>query len=351
MIVVLAPGCSEAAKRRVLDAIRAAGCEPREIAGKSRSVVAAVGDPERLREVPLEVYEGVAAVLRVTKPYTLAGREFHPEPSVVRVGDVRIGGGSFVVVGGPCAVEGYEVLLETARAVKAAGADLLRGGAYKPRTSPYAFRGLGLDGLRMLREVSLAVGLPTVSEVTDPRHVEACVSNVDMLQIGTRNMSNFDLLVEVGKSGHPVLLKRGRDATVEDWLLAAEYVLSQGNMNVVLCERGVRGFDPATRNLLDLASVAVVRARSHLPVLVDPSHATGLSQYVPPMARAACAAGADGVMIEVHSRPDEARCDAVQALSPEDFGDLVQDLRLLSKVAARSFDVRALDADARRPLG
>ncbi len=341
MLIVLAPTATPDEKRRVLDAVKAAGCEAREIAGKTRTVVAAVGDPDRLRQVPLEVYPGVQSVLRVTKPYTLAGREFRPDPSVVRVGDVSIGGGGFTVVAGPCAVEGYDTLLETARAVKSAGAHLLRGGAYKPRTSPYDFRGLGVEGLKMLHDVSRVVGLPTVSEVTDPRHVEACVSSVDMLQIGTRNMSNFDLLVEVGKSGHPVLLKRGRSATVEDWLLAAEYVLAQGNMNVVLCERGVRGFDPATRNLLDLAAVPVVHARSHLPVLVDPSHATGFAQYVAPLAKAACAAGADGVMVEVHARSHEARCDAVQALTPEEFAELTSDLRLLAGVLGKNAGVRA----------
>jgi len=330
MLVILSPKCTEAQRRRVLDEMRRAGCEPREIVGHHRTVIAGLGDPEKLRDVPLEVYPGVAQVIRVTKPYTMVGREFRADPTVVRVGEARIGGpGRFALIAGPCAVESYDTLLETAKAVKAAGAGILRGGAYKPRTSPYQFRGLGLEGLRMLREASRAVGLPTVSEVMDPRHVEACVSNVDMLQIGTRNMSNFDLLIEVGKSGHPVLLKRGRDATVEEWLLAAEYVLTQGNMNVVLCERGVRGFDPATRNLLDLTAVAVVRARSHLPVIVDPSHGTGVAAYVAPMARAACAAGADGVMVEVHVRPEEALCDAAQALTPEAFADLSADLRTL----------------------
>jgi 3-deoxy-7-phosphoheptulonate synthase len=334
MLVVLTPTCTEAERRRVVEALREAGCDPREVAGKTRMVVAAIGDPERLKDVPIEVWPGVSQVIRITKPYTLAGREFRSDPTVVRVGDERIGGGGFCMIAGPCAVEDYETLLETARAVKAAGANLLRGGAYKPRTSPYSFRGLGVEGLRMLREASRAVGIPTVSEVMDPRHVEACVSNVDMLQIGTRNMSNFDLLVEVGKSGHPVLLKRGRDATVEEWLLAAEYVLTQGNMNVVLCERGIRGFDPSTRNLLDLAAVPVVRARSHLPILVDPSHATGFAEYVPSMARAACAAGADGVMVEVHGRREEAKSDAAQALTPEQFAELAGDLRVLARLLA-----------------
>jgi 3-deoxy-7-phosphoheptulonate synthase len=332
MLVVLAPTCTDAERRRVLAALSAAGADPIEVRGAHDVVVArGAGDAT---DLALEVFPGVARVVRVTKPYALASKDAHEEPTVVRVGDARIGGGPFTVIAGPCAVEDYATLLETAKAVKAAGADVLRGGAYKPRTSPYAFRGLGIEGLRMLREASRAVGIPTVSEVTDPRHVEACVSNVDMLQIGTRNMSNFDLLVEVGRSRHPVLLKRGRDATIEDWLLAAEYVLSQGNPHVVLCERGVRGFDPATRNLLDLSAVPAVRARSHLPVLVDPSHATGRADFVPSMARAACAAGADGVMVEVHARPDEARCDAAQALVPDEFEALASDLRAVARVLA-----------------
>jgi len=337
VILILKPSIAPEHHRRLLDVIRAAGCEAREVDGKARRVIAVVGDPEKLHAIPLEVYPGVAQVVRVTKPYTLASREFRADPTVVRVGETRIGGpGRFTLIAGPCAVEEYETLLEVARAVKAAGADLLRGGAYKPRTSPYAFRGLGLEGLRMLREASRAVGIATVSEVMDPRHVEACVSNVDMLQIGTRNMSNFDLLVEVGKSGHPVMLKRGRDATIEDWLLAAEYILAQGNMNVVLCERGIRGFDPATRNILDLAAVPVVRARSHLPIVVDPSHATGFAAYVPPLAKAACAAGADGVMVEVHACPMEAKSDAAQALTPDEFAELAADLRLLARVCSAS---------------
>jgi 3-deoxy-7-phosphoheptulonate synthase len=345
MLIVLSPRASEADRARVLDAVRAAGLTADELLLGRRRVLAVKGEVERLREVPLQVFPGVQRVVEVTPPYTLASREHQPEPTVVRVRHVSIGGGGFTVVGGPCAVEGAESLLETARAVKAAGADMLRGGAYKPRTSPYAFRGLGLDGLRMLREVSLETGLPTVTEVTDPRHVEAVVSNADMIQIGTRNMSNFDLLVEVGRSGHPVLLKRGRAATVADWLLAAEYVLAQGNPQVVLCERGVRGFDPATRNLLDLAAIPVVQARSHLPILVDPSHATGHAAYVPAMARAACAAGADGALIEVHAAPETARSDAEQALRPEVFRDVVEDLRLLQKVRGRPLGVGRAAAD------
>jgi 3-deoxy-7-phosphoheptulonate synthase len=336
MLIVLAANCTDEQRRRVLEALRSHGCDAKPVEAQRRLVLAVTGDVERIRDVAFEVWPGVAKVVPLTPPYLLASREHQPEPTVVKVGPVAIGGGSFTVVGGPCAVEDLDTLRRTAAAVKEGGGDLLRGGAYKPRTSPYAFRGLGVEALRWLREVSLETGLPVVSEVTDPRHVEACVANVDMLQIGTRNMSNFDLLGEVGLSGHPVLLKRGRAATVSDWLLAAEYVLAKGNGNVVLCERGIRGFDPTTRNVLDLSAVPVVRARSHLPVLVDPSHATGHAEYVPSMARAACAAGADGVMVEVHVNPQAALSDAEQALEPEEFRDLCEDLRLLAKVVSRS---------------
>jgi 3-deoxy-7-phosphoheptulonate synthase len=335
MLVVLQPDCRAEDRRRVLDAVRAAACQAQEVPVGGRVVLAITGPTERLVDVPLQAFPGVQRVLPVAEPYTLASLEHQREPTVVRVGGVAIGGGGFVVIAGPCAVEDAETLRATALAVREAGAHILRGGAYKPRTSPYAFRGLGVEGLRILREVSLETGLPTVAEVTDPRHVEACVGSVDMLQVGTRNMSNFDLLVEVGLTGHPVLLKRGRSATVAEWLLAAEYILAKGNGRVVLCERGVRGFDPATRNLLDLAAVPVVRSRSHLPVIVDPSHATGLAALVPPMARAACAAGADGVMVEAHVRPEAARSDAEQALRPAELRDLCEDLRLLANVCGR----------------
>ncbi len=340
MLIVLASDCSPGDRQRVVAAIEEAGCTWTPLQAGARTLLAVSGDVERLREVPLRRWPGVKKVIALTDPYMLASREHQAEPTVVTVGGVKIGGGGFVVAGGPCAVEDGPTLQAIGEAVKAAGADLLRGGAYKPRTSPYAFRGLGVEGLKLLRQVSQETGLPTVSEVTDPRHVEACVGLVDMLQIGTRNMSNFDLLVEVGKSGHPVLLKRGPAATISGWLLAAGDVLAPGNPNVVLCERGVRGFDPSTRNLLDLSAVPVVRARTHLPILVDPSHATGQAGYVPSMARAACAAGADGVMIEVHTHPATALCDAEQALLPEAFTDLVEDLRLLAQVTRSARPVR-----------
>lgn len=336
MLLVLRSDCTAAQRQAVLEAVHGAGCQARSLASSHGEILLVDGETDRLERVPLAVFPGVRRVVALGETYALSSREHQPEPTRVRVGPVTIGGGGLTLIAGPCAVEDGDLLRETAFAVKAAGADLLRGGAYKPRTSPYAFRGLGLEGLKLLREVSRESGLPVVSEVTDPRHIEACVSNVDMLQIGTRNMSNFDLLIEVGRSGHPVLLKRGRAATIQDWLLAAEYILAQGNPNVVLCERGVRGFDPLTRNLLDLAAVPAVRARSHLPVIVDPSHATGRADFVPAMARAACAAGADGVMVEVHAHPQRALCDAEQALTPADFHDLAEDLRLLVRVTRRA---------------
>ena len=339
MLVILASDCTDAQRTHVMDAIRAAGCRVEETTAGDRAVLSVLGDLDRLRRVPLGVFPGVQKVVPITPSYNLAGLEHQQEPTVVTVGDVRIGGGGFVVMAGPCAVEDGETLLKTARAVKEAGAHILRGGAWKPRTSPYSFRGLGLAGLRLLREVSREVGLPTVTEVMDPRHIEAVVSNADMIQIGTRNMSNFDLLVEVGRSGHPVMLKRGRSATIGDWMLAAEYILAQGNPRVVLCERGVRGFDSVTRNILDLSAVPAVRSRSHLPIIVDPSHGTGKASFVPSMSRAACAAGADGVMIEVHINPEAALSDAPQALVPPVFHDLCEDLQLLSQVIHRRADV------------
>jgi 3-deoxy-7-phosphoheptulonate synthase len=332
MLLLLEPTITSDQRRALDAAIRGAGCTTTETPTPHGPLLLVEGDLDRLRQVPLKIFAGVRQTVALSKPYRLHSREHQSEPTIVKVGDTRIGGGGFTVIGGPCAVEDEATLLETAHAVKNAGAHMLRGGAYKPRTSPYSFRGLGLDGLLLLRDVGREVGLPTVSEVCDPRHIEACMSNVDMLQIGTRNMSNFDLLIEVGKSGHPVLLKRGRSATIADWLNAAEYILAQGNSDVVLCERGIRGFDPAMRNTLDLAAIPAVRERSHLPILIDPSHATGKAAYVPSMAMAACAAGADGVIIEMHVEPERALSDADQAMRPDDFRDLCEDLRLLASV-------------------
>lgn len=332
MLILLHPAITAEEKAEILERIQAAGCRAVSTPSAYGEALIAEGDLDELRRQPLKLLPGVKQVVPLSSPYTLSSWEHQKQPTIVKVGSAKIGGGGLAIIGGPCAVESAEQMVRIAKAVRDAGGNLLRGGAYKPRTSPYSFRGMGLDGLRMLREASHETGLPTVSEVMDPRHIEACVTNVDMLQIGTRNMSNFELLIEVGKSGHPVLLKRGRSATIKDWLMAAEYILTQGNPHVVLCERGVRGFDDATRNLLDLTAVAVLRERTHLPIIVDPSHGTGKASLVPPMAKAACAVGADGLLIEVHDQPDRAMSDADQAITPAAFRDLVEDLRLLTKV-------------------
>lgn len=345
MLIILSSKATAADRRRVLETVEGAGCRAETTQEAGHVILTVHGELDRLREIPIHIFPGVQKIVPITPPYALAGLEHQAEPTVVKVGGVKIGGGGFTVIAGPCAIEDLATLRETARAAKDAGAHILRGGAWKPRTSPYSFRGLGTEGLKMLREVSLEVGIPTVTEVLDPRHIEAVASNADMIQIGTRNMSNFDLLVEVGKAGHPVMLKRGRSATVGDWLLAAEYILAQGNPQVVLCERGIRGFDSATRNILDLASVPVVRSRSHLPIIVDPSHATGSARFVPSMARAACAAGADGVMVETHAHPETARSDAEQALRPQELADLLEDLRLLAQVVHRPSTLRG-DAES-----
>jgi 3-deoxy-7-phosphoheptulonate synthase len=281
------------------------------------------------------------AAVPVSKPYKQVGREWHPEPTVVNVGGVRIGEGApFAVAAGPCAVESRDQILETARAVKAAGASLLRGGAYKPRTSPYSFSGLGAAGLEYLAEASAETGLPVVTEVLSPGDVERVAAVADMLQVGTRNAQNFALLEAVGSAGKPILLKRGLSNTIEEWLLSAEHVVSHGNPDVVLCERGIRTFETATRNTLDLSAVPLIRSLSHLPILVDPSHATGHRDLVRPMALAALAAGADGLLVEVHPHPDDALSDGPQSLTLAQFSSLMEDVRglgaALSQMAGRA---------------
>jgi 3-deoxy-7-phosphoheptulonate synthase len=311
----------------VKQAIAAEGLETYVMVGEERIVMGVVGlDVERVRHV--EVMPGVEQLIRVSKPYKLASSEHHPDRSAVHVGGVAIGGGApLAVVAGPCAVESREQVLATARWVKREGATLLRGGAFKPRSSPYAFQGLGVEGLELLAEARAETGLPIVSEITDPADIEVFDRTVDMLQIGARNMANFVLLRAVGQSRRPVLLKRGLSATIDEWLMAAEYILSSGNPNVILCERGIRTFETATRNTLDLSAVPVVRERTHLPIMADPSHGTGHRPLVRPLALAAAAVGADGLIIEVHPDPPRARSDSEQSLSFPEFGDLMDDLR------------------------
>jgi 3-deoxy-7-phosphoheptulonate synthase len=289
-----------------------------------------------LQAEPLQAIPGVEQVLPILKPFKLSSREFHREDSVVRVGNVAVGGGRLGMIAGPCAVESYEVLDAIAGHVKAAGANILRGGAFKPRTSPYSFQGLGEAGLKILREVGDKHDMPVVTEVMDPRQVDVVERHADMFQIGARNMQNFDLLKEVGQTRKPVLLKRGMSATVKDLLMSAEYILSEGNPGVVLCERGVRSFEDSTRNMLDMSAVPNVKGQSHLPIIVDPSHATGRPDLIPAMARAAVAAGADGVHVEVHTCPEKALSDGPQALLPKQYAALMADLRKLAEMFGKT---------------
>ena len=325
----------------VVDRLHQLGFATHISRGTERTIVGAIGDrrPEHLPQ--LEVMPGVERVVPILRPYKLAAREFKPQLTQVQVGvegevePVTIGGEQVVVIAGPCAVESEEQLEQAALAVKASGATVLRGGAYKPRTSPYSFQGLEQAGLELLAEVRRRLRIPVVTEVLNPRDVEPVSQHVDMLQIGARSMQNFPLLREVGKARRPVLLKRGMAATIEEWLMAAEYIISAGNPNVVLCERGIRTFETATRNTLDLSAVVVVHELSHLPVLVDPSHGTGRAAYVLPMARAAVAAGADGIMVEVHPAPDRALSDGPQSLTPDMFARMMEELRPVARAVGR----------------
>ncbi|MDF9408416.1 3-deoxy-7-phosphoheptulonate synthase [Pelotomaculum isophthalicicum JI] len=311
------------------------GFEIHIIRGVNRLVIGAVGDRRMISSLGLESMPGVEKIVPIMKPYKLVSRESKGQNSLVKVKDVVIGGDDIVVIAGPCAVENREQLLTAARMVRQAGAVVLRGGAFKPRTSPYSFQGLEEEGLKLLAEASAETGLVTVTEIIDEASLELALEYVDIIQVGARNMQNFRLLRAVGRSGKPVLLKRGLSATIEEWLMAAEYVVSEGNENVVLCERGIRTYEIATRNTLDLSAVPVVKGQSHLPVIVDPSHATGERKLVAPMARAAVAAGADGLLIEVHPEPDKALSDGPQSLTPEDFSSLMAELRKVATAVGR----------------
>ncbi|MBE3574637.1 MAG: 3-deoxy-7-phosphoheptulonate synthase [Firmicutes bacterium] len=336
MVIVMRPGSTQEDIQGVMATLRSLGFMTHLSQGVERTIIGAIGEKRDLALASLEALECVERVIPIVQPYKLASREFHPEPSLVNAGQgICFGGAQIPIIAGPCAVEGEEQLLQAARMVKAAGATLLRGGAYKPRTSPYSFQGLHEEGLRILSLARTEVGLPVVSEVLNPRDVELVARHVDVLQVGARNMQNFPLLREVGRSGMPVLLKRGLAATIDEWLMAAEYILREGNFRVILCERGIRTYETATRNTLDLSAVPVVKERSHLPVIVDPSHGTGKWRLVPPMARAAVAAGADGLLIEVHPQPALALSDGAQSLTPANFAALVRDLRRLANLLGR----------------
>ena len=336
MIIVLKPNITKKQQDHVLARIKELGLKAMVSKGTQRTIIGVIGPEDSLRAQPLEVIPGVEKVMPVLKPYKLVSSEFRPERSIVDVAGGKIGGKELVVMAGPCSVENEAMLTQTAKAVKAGGAQILRGGAFKPRTSPYAFQGLGEDGLKLLRDVAKVTGLRVVTELVDTRDIEVIEKYADMIQIGARNMQNFELLKEAGQSHKPVLLKRGLSATINEFLLAAEYLLSQGNFNVVLCERGIRTFEPTTRFTLDLNAVPVIRKLSHLPIVVDPSHGTGSYEYVAPMAKAAVAAGADGLLIEVHPNPEAALSDGPQSLLPKKFAALMKDLRKLAPLVGRT---------------
>jgi len=335
MVVVMKRDATQADIERVSEKVRDAGGEAFVSRGAVHTIIGLVGDTASFMGLGLDNFPGVDHLIQVGKPYKMVARALHPQPTTVKVGPAAVGRETFTIIAGPCAVESEGQALAAARGAKAAGATILRGGAYKPRTSPYSFQGLGERGLEILARCREDTGLPVVTEVMEPRDVELVASWADALQVGTRNMQNFPLLREVGATSKPVLLKRGFSATVEEWLMAAEYVAQRGNSEIILCERGIRTFETATRNTLDLGGMVVAQQESHLPVIVDPSHAMGHRELVAPMARAAIAAGADGVMIDVHHDPGEALCDGPQALTPADLLELSRDLNALALALGR----------------
>ena len=342
MVVVMDERASEAQVQHVIATLGEKGFDVHRSTGATRTVLGAVGGNRGFDTRLLEVMDGVHEVLRITEPYKLASRTFKPERTVVAMGDFRIGGDEIIVMAGPCSAETEEQVDASAAAVAKAGAKMLRGGAFKPRSSPYSFQGLGEDGLKLLRGAADRHNLKLVSEIMDISQLELLVRYVDMLQVGARNMQNFTLLRELGKTRTPILLKRGIAATIEEWLLSAEYVLSGGNTDVVLCERGIRTFESYTRNTLDISAIPVVQKLSHLPIVVDPSHGTGLRDKVAPMARAAVAAGADGLIIEVHPDPDHALSDGAQSMFPNQFDRLMAELRIIGPAIGRSICVEPL---------
>jgi 3-deoxy-7-phosphoheptulonate synthase len=326
LLVVMSRTASADQVEEILERLDAVDAHGRVTPGRESTVIGAIGDRERLASLSLEAFAGVQQVLPVRRPYKFVSRETSPEPTVIQVRGRRIGGGHFGFIAGPCTVESREQTLETARAVSDAGASMLRGGAFKPRTSPYSFKGLGMRALEILAEAREETGLPLVTELMDPRHVEPVIATTDVVQIGARNMQNFFLLSEVGRGDKPVLLKRGPSASIQELLMAAEYILKEGNPRVILCERGIRTFESSTRYTLDISAIPVLQEETHLPVIVDPSHAAGRRELVPALARAAVAAGADGIIVEVHPSPETALCDAPQLIGASEFASFADDI-------------------------
>ncbi len=343
MIIVTRPKITDAELDHIRERIEAVGLRTHLSRGEHRTIIGCIGDEALLEEVPLRSLPGVESVTPVLKPYKLASREFAVDRSVVHVGgrdgEVTFGGPAITVIAGPCSVENRDMLMETARMVRQAGATMLRGGAFKPRTSPYAFQGLGVAALKLLAEVRAETGLPVVTEVMDTRQVDLVAEHADMLQVGARNMQNFALLAELGRVRRPILLKRGLAATIKELLMAAEYIMANGNADVVLCERGIRTYETATRNTLDVAAIPVLKRESHLPVIVDPSHAGGDAELVAPLAYAAIAAGADGLIVEVHPDPEHALSDGDQSLAPSSFSSMMRQLAAFAAVAGRTLHI------------
>ncbi|NQT74264.1 MAG: 3-deoxy-7-phosphoheptulonate synthase [Chloroflexi bacterium] len=335
MIIILKPSATKKEAKEIIGQIESLGLKPLFMPGTERTVLGAIGDERVIASLHLESHPLVERITPILTPYKLVSRELHPKNSVVKIGSVPVGGKRFIVIAGPCAVENREQMLSTAQAVKESGAHCLRGGAYKPRSSPYSFQGLGVKGLHILNDATEKTGLPAVTEVVEAGDVATVARWAAAFQVGARNMQNFRLLTKLGQSRKPVILKRGMAASVEDLLLAAEYIMSEGNQNVILCERGIRTFETATRNTLDLNSIPYIKQHSHLPVIVDPSHGTGVRDYVAPMAKAAVACGADGILIEVHIDPKTALSDGHQSLNPEQFTVLMKELRPFVEAAGR----------------
>ena len=336
MIIVLKPRTTKEYIPRGELMIKRWGLDPKIVEGLDVTIFGFMGYTTNIDSKPFEVDSSVDKVMHVQEPYKLANRAFHPEDSIIDVSGVKVGGGNLALIAGPCSVESYDQVLEIAKAAKASGANLLRGGAFKPRTSPYSFQGLGLEGLNILCEVKKAVGLPIVTELMSPDHLDVFNEKVDLIQIGARNMQNFDLLKQLGQVDRPILLKRGLNATYEEWMMSAEYIMASGNENVILCERGIRTFETYTRNTLDLQSIPVLRKLTHLPVIVDPSHAGGKWWLVESMAKASIAAGADGLMVEVHNAPENALCDGAQSLKPRKYDELIKEVSQIAQVIGKS---------------
>jgi 3-deoxy-7-phosphoheptulonate synthase len=336
MIIVLRPDVTEEQINHIIERVKKLGLTPHVSKGVERTIIGVIGPEDVLRVTPLEVFAGVEKVMPVLAPYKLVSREFKRQNSIFDLGKgIKLGDKRIIIIAGPCAIENMGILSDIAHSIKEAGALGLRGGAFKPRTSPYTFQGLGEEGLKILKKVGDELGLVTVSEVMDPRHVQLVANYVDVLQIGARNMQNFNLLREVGLTKKPVVLKRGMSSTVKELLMSAEYILSAGNFDVILCERGIRTFEDSTRNTLDVSAVPTVKQLSHLPIIVDPSHAAGKWGLVSSLSKAAVASGADGLIIEVHTRPEEALSDGAQSLRPSNFANLMRDLRVLAKAVGR----------------